>query len=126
MDSSLNDRSRVRLLCMDERDTRRREAAGLRCPDGGDAGGMQRDAAARRQPHAVAARRPQHELHETLPPDATPFPDRSDELELVASLPKDEHSFDFFNSDIAFWGDMLVGQLRRIPPGRHLGRPPRA
>jgi hypothetical protein len=51
----------------------------------------------------------EHALHETLPPDATPFPDRhSDELELVASLPKDEHSFDFFNSDLAFWGDTLV------------------
>jgi hypothetical protein len=50
-----------------------------------------------------------HPSHETLPPDATPFPDRhSDQLSLVASLPKDEHSFDFFNSDIAFWGDTLV------------------
>src|SRR5262245_8472653 len=51
----------------------------------------------------------EHASHETLPPDATPFPDRhSDQLELVASLPKDEHSFDFFNSDLAFWGDTLV------------------
>ena len=111
MDSSLNDRSRVRLLCMDERDTRRREAAGLRCPDGGDAGGMQRDAAARRQPHAVAARRPAGELHETLP-GCHPVPGSLGRgWRLVASLPKDEHSFDFFNSDIAFWGDMLVGAV---------------
>ncbi len=58
-------------------------------------------------PSPLAGR--EHESHETLPPDATPFPDRhSDQLELVGSLPKEEHSFDFFNSDMAFWGDTLV------------------
>ncbi|HKO33779.1 MAG TPA: hypothetical protein VJY85_08550, partial [Candidatus Limnocylindria bacterium] len=58
-------------------------------------------------PSPLAGR--EHESHETLAPDATPFPDRhSDELELAGSLPKNEHSFDFFNSDMAFWGDTLV------------------
>ena len=51
----------------------------------------------------------EHEIHETLPPDATPFPDRhSEAIELAGTLPKEEHSFDFFNSDLAFWGDMAV------------------
>ena len=51
----------------------------------------------------------EHEIHETLPPDATPFPDRhSDTLELAGTLAKPEHSFDFFNSDLAFWGDLAV------------------
>ena len=76
-------------------------------------------------PSPLAGR--EHELHETLPPDATPFPDRSDELELVASLPKDEHSFDFFNSDIAFWGDMLVRAVTTDSAwSTSRGRPPRA
>jgi hypothetical protein len=60
------------------------------------------------QPSPTLAGR-EHEPHETLPPDATPFPDRrSDALELVATLPKAEHSIDFFNSDLAFWGDLAV------------------
>ena len=47
-------------------------------------------------PSPLAGR--EHASHETLAPDATPFPDRhSDDLELAGSLPKDEHSFDFFN-----------------------------
>ncbi len=51
----------------------------------------------------------EHELHETLSPDATPFPDRhSESIELAGTLPKEEHSFDFFNSDLAFWGDVAV------------------
>ena len=50
-------------------------------------------------PSPLAGR--EHASHETLSPDATPFPDRhSDDLELAGSLPKDEHSFDFFNSDM--------------------------
>jgi hypothetical protein len=50
----------------------------------------------------------EHRTH-TLPPDATPIPDRhSSELRLVANLAKDRHSFDFFNSDLAFWGDLAV------------------
>jgi hypothetical protein len=58
-------------------------------------------------PTTLAGR--EHEGHETLPPDATPIPDRhSDELELAGTLPKVEHSLDFFNSDLAFWGDMAV------------------
>jgi hypothetical protein len=50
----------------------------------------------------------EHEAH-TLPPDATPIPDRhSDQLQLVATLAKAAHSTDFFNSDLAFWGDLAV------------------
>jgi hypothetical protein len=50
----------------------------------------------------------EHTAH-TPPPDATPVPDRhSGELRLIANLAKEEHSFDFFNSDLAFWGDLAV------------------
>lgn len=51
----------------------------------------------------------EHAPHETLPPDATPFPDRlGGEIAAIGRLPKDDHSADFFNSDLAFWGDMAV------------------
>jgi hypothetical protein len=51
----------------------------------------------------------EHENHETLPPGATPLPDQhTDTIDLAATLPKDDHSSDFYNSDLAFWGDMAV------------------
>ncbi|MGH2457167.1 MAG: LVIVD repeat-containing protein, partial [Candidatus Limnocylindria bacterium] len=60
-------------------------------------------------PSPTAAIGREHQGHQTLPPDATPIPDRhSDGLELVATLPKADHSFDFFHSDLAFWGDLAV------------------
>jgi hypothetical protein len=64
-------------------------------------------------PQAAATPTPlpgrEHAPHETLPPDATPFPDRlGGEIAAIGRLPKDDHSADFFNSDLAFWGDMAV------------------
>jgi hypothetical protein len=42
-------------------------------------------------------------------PPATILPDRhSDDASLIATLPNEDHSLDFANSDMAFWGDLLV------------------
>ncbi|HET6380423.1 MAG TPA: hypothetical protein VFH63_05220 [candidate division Zixibacteria bacterium] len=42
-------------------------------------------------------------------PSAQPsLPPRSDNVELVASLPRAEHSFEFAHTDLAFWGELLV------------------
>jgi hypothetical protein len=50
----------------------------------------------------------EHGAH-TPAPGETPVPDRhSDQLSLVANLATEDHSEDFFNSDLAFWGDLAV------------------
>jgi hypothetical protein len=51
----------------------------------------------------------EHAGHASLAPGAIPVPDQhSASMTLLASVPKPDHSPDFYNSDLAFWGDLAV------------------
>jgi hypothetical protein len=50
-----------------------------------------------------------HGMHGTEPPGASIVPDEhTDSMTLLATLPKEQHSADFYHSDLAFWGDLAV------------------
>jgi hypothetical protein len=65
--------------------------------------------ASQTQTASPAATPGEHAAHETLEPSASVDPDRhTDSMRLVATLPNEDHSDDFANSDFAFWGDLAV------------------
>jgi hypothetical protein len=50
-----------------------------------------------------------HTAHETVEPSSGLDPDQhSNSMRLIATLPNEDHSDDFANSDFAFWGDLAV------------------